>query len=331
MTALGRPQFLLQFSEVLVKWRCFFSFLAAKQGKDGVEVLEQKLDLEQLQTCLARLGAQGNIQSCLSDGLRLINNYFPNENAPICVHMLNFFRFCILFLEQTGQLEPLLSKFTEEEERQMKRMRQRLDVLAKHAVENGVRLMVDAEQTYFQHAISRLTVEMKIIFNRDKAVVFNTYQCYLKEAFDNVSMDVELSRREGWCFGERSRAAEIGYEDLINPEYESTNRMMIYEQLVSFKCLDYVLEEIEWNKKANVMVASHNLDTVKHTQKVSFSFFFTPSLLLMNEMGLAPTDKKVYFSQLLRMCDQINFPLGEHTHTHTHTCVYKMSANDCFK
>ncbi|KAL0194027.1 hypothetical protein M9458_012323, partial [Cirrhinus mrigala] len=39
----------LQFSEVLVKWRRFFSFLAAKQGKDGVEVLEQKLDLEQLQ------------------------------------------------------------------------------------------------------------------------------------------------------------------------------------------------------------------------------------------------------------------------------------------
>uniref|UniRef100_A0A671LME5 Proline dehydrogenase n=1 Tax=Sinocyclocheilus anshuiensis TaxID=1608454 RepID=A0A671LME5_9TELE len=257
MTALGRPQFLRQFSKVLVKWRCFFSFLAVKQGKDGVEVLEQKLDLEQLQTCLARLG-----------------NYFPNENAPICVHMLNFFRFCILFFEQTGQLEPLLSKFTEEEERQMKRMHQRLDVLAKHAVENGVRLMVD--QTH---------LEMKRIFNRDKAVVFNTYQCYLKEAFDNVSMDVELSRREGWCFGakvrgaymyqERSRAAEIGYEDLINPEYESTNRM--YQ-----RCLDYVL---------------------------------------MNEMGLAPTDKKVYFSQLLGMCDQISFPLGEHTHTHTHVCT----------
>lgn len=43
-----------------------------------------------------------------------------------------------------------------------------------------------------------------------------------------------------------------------------TKTRMIYEQLVSFRCLDYVLEEIEQNKKANVMVASHNLDTVKH-------------------------------------------------------------------
>ncbi|XP_073808076.1 proline dehydrogenase 1, mitochondrial isoform X3 [Danio rerio] len=293
MTALGRPQFLLQFSEVLVKWRRFFSFLASKQGKDGMEVLEQKLDLEQLQMCLARLGAEGNIQSFFSDGRlhssgivdmldwnRLIDERMKISDLLVVPNL------------QTGQLEPLLSRFTEEEERQMKRMLQRLDVLAKHAVENGVRLMVDAEQTYFQPAISRLTVEMKRSFNRDKAVVFNTYQCYLK-----------LSRREGWCFAaklvrgaymyqERSRAAEIGYEDPINPDYESTNRMY-------HRCLDYVLEEIQRNKKVNVMVASHNLDTVKHT------------LRRMNEMGLQPTDKKVCFGQLLGMCDQISFPLAQ--------------------
>lgn len=38
--------------------------------------------------------------------------------------------FCV-FVSQTGHLEPLLNKFTAEEERQMKRMLQRMDVLAK--------------------------------------------------------------------------------------------------------------------------------------------------------------------------------------------------------
>uniref|UniRef100_A0A667ZWH2 Proline dehydrogenase n=1 Tax=Myripristis murdjan TaxID=586833 RepID=A0A667ZWH2_9TELE len=306
MTALGRPHFLLQFSEVLVKWRQFFNLLAAQQGKSGMAALEQKLELEQLKESLTKLGvgAKDDIDNWftgeklgssgtidLLDWNSLINDTTKISNLLMVPNL------------QTGQLEPLLIKFTAEEERQMKRMLQRVDVLAKHAMENGVRLMVDAEQTYFQPAISRLTLEMQRKFNREKPIIFNTYQCYLKEAYDNITVDVELSRREGWYFGaklvrgaymyqERDRAKEIGYEDPINPDYEATNRMY-------HKCLEYVLEEIEHSRKANIMVATHNEDTVKYT------------LEKMNEMSLSPTENKVYFGQLLGMCDQISFPLGQ--------------------
>uniref|UniRef100_A0A673YUD4 Proline dehydrogenase n=1 Tax=Salmo trutta TaxID=8032 RepID=A0A673YUD4_SALTR len=288
MTALGRPQFLLQFSEVLVKWRRFFSFLAAQQGRDGMEALEQRLELQPLQ--VYRTHRVGETIDRL-DWNSLIDDRIKISDLLVVPNL------------ETGQLEPLLNKFTEEEEKQMKRMLQRLDVLANHAEEHSVRLMVDAEQTYFQPAISTLTVEMQRIYNRGKPVIFNTYQCYLKEAYDIVTMDVELSRREGWFFGaklvrgaymyqERSRAEEIGYEDPINPDYETTNIMY-------HKCLDYILDEIGLNRNANVMVASHNEDTVKHT------------LRRMNELGLTPTENKVYFGQLLGMCDQISFPLGQ--------------------
>lgn len=55
------------------------------------------------------------------------------------------------------------------------------------AEELDVRIMIDAEQTYFQPAISRITLEMMRKYNKDKAIVFNTYQCYLRETFREVN------------------------------------------------------------------------------------------------------------------------------------------------
>ncbi|XP_049553722.1 proline dehydrogenase 1, mitochondrial isoform X1 [Orcinus orca] len=306
LTALGRPQFLLQFSDVLTKWRRFFHQMAAEQGKAGLAAMDTKLEVAALQESVVKMGIASRME---------IENWFTVETLGVSgtLDLLDWgslidsrtelSRHLVVPNMQTGQLEPLLSRFTEEEERQMMRMLQRMDVLAKKASEVGVRLMVDAEQTYFQPAISRLTLEMQRRFNVERPLIFNTYQCYLKDTYDNVTLDVELARREGWCFGaklvrgaymaqERARALEIGYEDPINPTYEATNAMY-------HRCLNYVLEELKHNARAAVMVASHNEDTVRFT------------LCRMEELGLHPADCQVYFGQLLGMCDQISFPLGE--------------------
>uniref|UniRef100_A0A4W2I279 Proline dehydrogenase n=2 Tax=Bos indicus x Bos taurus TaxID=30522 RepID=A0A4W2I279_BOBOX len=306
LTALGRPQFLLQFSDMLTKWRRFFHHVAAEQGKAGLAAVDTKLEVAALQESVVKMGIASRAE---------IEDWFTAETLGVS-GTLDLLDWCSLIDSrtelsrhlvvpnmQTGRLEPLLSQFTEEEERQMTRMLQRMDVLAKKANQVGVRLMVDAEQTYFQPAISRLTLEMQRRFNVERPLIFNTFQCYLRDAYDNVILDVELARREGWCFGaklvrgaymaqERARALEVGYEDPINPTYEATSA-------VYHRCLDYVLEELKHNARAAVMVASHNEDTVRFT------------LRRMEELGLHPADRQVYFGQLLGMCDHISFPLGE--------------------
>lgn len=111
----------------------------------------------------------------------------------------------------TGQMRRLISQISPKEEEMFRNMIRRLNTIVKvrklHATQSlsfyhlsltslihlqtaaelDVRIMVDAEQTYFQPAISRITLEMMRKYNKEKAIVFNTYQCYLREAYREVS------------------------------------------------------------------------------------------------------------------------------------------------
>ena len=46
--------------------------------------------------------------------------------------------------------------------------------------DNDIHVMIDAEQTYIQAALGYMVLLMQSVYNKEKCIVFNTYQCYRK-------------------------------------------------------------------------------------------------------------------------------------------------------
>ncbi|XP_076276383.1 proline dehydrogenase slgA isoform X1 [Lasioglossum baleicum] len=309
LTALGRPQLLLQLSEVIMRARQYMTDVVGGEGA----VLSHHAKPDDLMKKYeeARLGDAAPVKNFLqkiqSDKQGVIH-LFPwsgilDENYELSE------TFQVPDIK-TGKMVKLMSQLTPKEEEMFRNMIRRLNTIVGVADKLNVRIMIDAEQTYFQPAISRLTLEMMRKYNTTKAVVFNTYQTYLQEAFTEVRTDLEQAERQNFYFGaklvrgayieqERARAAAMGYPDPTNPTYEATTEVYHKTLMECLRRMKLYKDKGEDPKKIGIMVASHNEDTVRF------------AIEKMKEMGISPDDKVICFGQLLGMCDYITFPLGQ--------------------
>lgn len=72
---------------------------------------------------------------------------------------------------KTGQMRRLISQISENEEQMFRNMLTRLNHIITVADSLDVRIMIDAEQTYFQPAISRICLEMMRKYNKVRGII----------------------------------------------------------------------------------------------------------------------------------------------------------------
>jgi len=198
---------------------------------------------------------------------------------------------------------------TEEELKLMEVMFHRAYKVADEAVICGTKILVDAEQTRFQPAIDTLVFHLQQKFNSTETakspVIFNTYQCYLKDTVQRLRMDVERSERFSYHFGaklvrgaymesEKASAAMLHYPSPIHETVEDTH--MCYNDSVEF----LMRKSVESNREIEVMCATHNENSIQL------------AIQLMGELGIAKDSHSVYFGQLFGMSDNLTFNLGKH-------------------
>lgn len=295
LTALGNPLLLERMSTAIVEIRRLFT----RFGGDSVLPKEKFIQ-----------GYQKYFESSQEDIEKVFDDFDYNDSGNIDIiewtetitlkNLTDLVKSC----KEKGPLWE--AALTEEEINLMTKMKERIATLVENAKQLGVRLMIDAEQTYFQPSIDNFVLSMQRKYNTESPVVFNTYQCYLKDSFHRLELDIERSNREGFYFGakmvrgayaksERARAEEMGYEDPIQPTIEDTH--------VNYhKAVDKILRQMKDDDevKINMMIASHNEDSVQHTVNK------------MSEYGIDPYAGGVYFGQLLGMSDHLTCTLAHY-------------------
>ena len=189
---------------------------------------------------------------------------------------------------------------TPQEEEEYARIQARVDAIFRAGFEHGVPVLIDAEETWIQPVLDDLVMEMMAIYNKEKAIVQNTYQMYRHDSIERIKQHHQMALKMGFKFGlkivrgaymekERARAEAMGYPSPIQPDKASTDRdfdAIIY----------YFMEHLD---TIDFMVATHN----EKSSRLLAS--------LIDEYNLAPNHAGIYFAQLYGMSDNLTYNLAE--------------------
>lgn len=238
--------------------------------------------------------SEADFNGCMEETLATIARAKNDENIPFCV-------FKVTGLARFALLEKVSAKsqLTAEEEHEWQRAKDRVRRICAAAAENLQRIFIDAEESWIQQAIDDLADENMALFNKEQALVYNTYQLYRHDRIEFLRNSIEQAKKVGYKLGaklvrgaymekERERAQTLGYPSPIQPDKASSDHDY---DLALRLCINNI-------ETVSLCAGTHNEQSSKLLVQ------------LMKEKGLEPSDKRCWFSQLYGMSDHISYNLS---------------------
>lgn len=231
----------------------------------------------------------------LAETLKTINNAQGNNNVPYCV-----FKPTGIGSDKLMEKIQLGKELTDQEFKNFERVKERYDILCRAAHDADVRLLIDAEHSWYQNTLDDLLYNLMEKYNKERAIVYNTYQMYRWESLDNIKKAHAVAKQKGFVLGaklvrgaymevERERAEEKGYQDPICKDKEATDN--------SYNGgLKYIVENIG---EIELFSGTHN----------EYSNYYLTEL--MHDAGLKRDDSRIFHVQLYGMSDNISYVLAD--------------------
>jgi proline dehydrogenase len=303
-------------SPTLVKSGAVFAPFALKIGLKGLfkkTIFRQFVGGENIEDCSRTISSLGkfnigtildysvegkesetDFEHCCQETIATIHRAKADKNIPFCVFKVTgLARFALLEKVSSGkQLNP-------SEQEEWTRVQQRVNAICRNAKDSGVPLFIDAEESWIQAAIDELADVNMARCNTEKAIVYNTFQMYRHDRLTFLRSTFEKAKNGGYFIGaklvrgaymekERLRAQENNYPSPIQENKENTDKD--YN-----KALEFCIANID---RFGICAGTHN-------EKSSLLL-----VELLSKNNISPSDKRIYFSQLLGMSDHISYNLA---------------------
>lgn len=288
----------LPFFETITKATIFPQFCG------GTTLLDSQASIDRLYRngvkSVLDYGAEGkateeDYNHTMNENIRALEFASKNEGIPvISTKITGLANFDLLEKLSAGE------ELTQEETIDHKNVLKRVDSICHNAARVGVGVYIDAEHSWIQPAIDHLANQMMRRYNKERVIVYNTFQLYRTDRLAYLMESFNHSRQEGYFLGaklvrgaymekERERAAEMGYPSPIQPTKEATDHD--YNLAVQF-----CVENYEHIALCN---ATHNAESTRLMAK------------LISERGIPRDHPHMLFCQLYGMSDHLTFNLAK--------------------
>lgn len=238
--------------------------------------------------------SETDFDACCKETIETIHKAKRETHIPFCV-------FKVTGLARFDLLEKVSSKtaLTPDEAKEYEKVKQRVYSICKEAFDAQQPIFIDAEESWIQPAIDEIANENMSMFNKNKPIVYNTFQLYRHDRLSYLKDSHEKAISGGYFLGaklvrgaymekERTRAFERNELSPINPDKKSTDAL--FDQT-----LEYCINHID---RIAFCAGSHNETS---------SLYLT---LLMAKNNIPNNHPHISFAQLFGMSDHISYNLS---------------------
>ena len=281
----------------LIKQTIFEQFCGGENEKECFKVIN-KLNENNIR-CILNYSIEGsntesNYEHTLNKTLNLIDLSEKQYVSPFIVFKPSSVGRFDLYLKKANN-----DSLNENEIDEWQRVEQRYDQICNSAAKSGISILIDAEESWIQKPVDELIEKLMIKYNNSSCIVYNTIQTYRIDRFEylsdlhkrlsksNIKIGIKLVRG-AYMEKERRRAKSNNYKSPICETKLKTDEN--YNN-----CMSFIFSNIN---DFNLFIGSHNERSNLLATEI------------MEKHQIKNNDKRVWFSQLYGMSDNISFNLA---------------------